>query len=406
MTTPGSGAAVDYWRAACLLGFSHAAGLAWPPPGAPQRRRVAGHWGCNPGIAWAAGHLAEASAGEFLLIVGTGHASSYLFAQEALRSPATPASISDATRRYGQPGGDPTELLGIPGVPYVGGELGPALGVGQGIAAASSGLRVVTLIGDGECETPAALAAFAHHDVLAAAPGSCWLPVVNVNGARMGSPARFSPKRLQALLEGMGYTVLSSGANTGEAVAAARRAWELTGSGVPVVWLSVTEKGWPAPELLGGRPFRGPRAHKLRGLDLSDPDVRAGVADWLGRLNDPPVISGDGGVPPAVRSLAARIRLDLPAAHRPPAPAAGRDASQGDQDQCGSQRRPGVAEEPQQGEPFPHQGPRHSARKENFHELRKLSQRIERRRTLSRLPARSSGRRPRNGFLSRPRYRR
>ncbi|HZM82430.1 MAG TPA: hypothetical protein VFC19_42465, partial [Candidatus Limnocylindrales bacterium] len=67
MTVRDSGAAADYWRAACLLSFSHAAGLAWPPPGAPRRSRAVGHWGCNPGIAWAAGHLAEASTEEFLL---------------------------------------------------------------------------------------------------------------------------------------------------------------------------------------------------------------------------------------------------------------------------------------------------------------------------------------------------
>ncbi|MFF4501644.1 hypothetical protein [Streptomyces sp. NPDC001401] len=327
VTTPGSSAAVDYWRAACLLGFSHAAGLTWPPPGAPQRRRAVGHWGCNPGIAWVAGHLAQVSSEEFLLIVGTGHAGSYLFAQQALGSPAAVASISDANRRYGQPGGAPTELLGVPDVPYVGGELGPALGVGQGIAASLLGVRVVTVIGDGECETPAALAAFAHHDVLARAPGSCWLPVVNVNGARMGSSARFSPKGLQSLLEGMGYTVLISGAHTDEAAEAARRAWELTESGVPVVWLSVTDKGWPAPELLGGRPFRGPHAHKPRGLDLADPDVRADIDDWLGRLNDPPVISEDGVASPAVRRLAGRIRLDLPTAPGRPVPTAVPDAT-------------------------------------------------------------------------------
>jgi xylulose-5-phosphate/fructose-6-phosphate phosphoketolase len=256
--------------------------------------------------------LAEASADEFLLLVGTGHASSYLFAQQALRSATAPASISSANRRYGQVGGEPTELLGISDGPYVGGELGPALGVGQGIAASSPGLRVVTVIGDGECETPAALAAFAHHDVPGPAPGARWLPVVNVNGARMGSAARFSPKRLQSLLEGMGYTVLSSGAHAEEAAEAAWRAWELTGAGVPVVWLTITEKGWPAPELLGDRPFRGHHAHKPGGLDLTDPKLLADVEEWLGELNDPPVIAADGGVSRVVQRLARRIRLDLP----------------------------------------------------------------------------------------------
>lgn len=311
---PAASVAEDYWRAACLLSFSHAAGLEWPPPGAPQRPRPAGHWGCNPGIAWAAGHLAEAASGEFLLIVGTGHASSYVFAQEALRSGAAPAAISAASRDYGQPGGEPTELLGLSGVPYIGGELGPALGVGQGIAATVPGLRVAVVIGDGECETPAALAALAHHDVLAPAPGAAFLPVVNVNGARMGAAARFSPGRLQALLEGLGYTVVSSGADAGEAAGAALRAWQLASSGTPVAWLTITQKGWPAPETLGERPFRGHRAHKPGSLDLADPVLAGRIGKWLSALNDPPVIGPDGAVPPAVRQLADRIRLDLPPA--------------------------------------------------------------------------------------------
>jgi len=312
VTVRDSGAAADYWRAACLLSFSHAAGLAWPPPGAPRRSRAVGHWGCNPGIAWAAGHLAEASTEEFLLIVGTGHASSFVFAQRALRSAMPPEAISEANRCYGQAGGEPTELMGIAGLPYIGGELGPALGVGQGIAASSPGLRVVTVIGDGECETPVALAALAHHDVLPAAPGACWLPVINVNGARMGSSARFSPERLRKVLEGMGFAVIRSGPWAEEAAAAARRAWDLAISGVPVVWLSVSEKGWPAPELLGNQAFRGPHAHKPRGLDLTDAAIRSEIDGWLRRLNDPPVIGPDGGVSPQVRRLAGRIRLELP----------------------------------------------------------------------------------------------
>ncbi|MGI5401435.1 hypothetical protein ACQEVG_18725 [Streptomyces sp. CA-135486] len=318
---PVSSAATDYWRAACLLSFSHAAGLTWPPPGEPQRSRAVGHWGCNPGIAWAAAHLAQACTDEgFLLVVGTGHASSYTFAHQALRSGASLGAISAAIRRYGAPGGDPTELLGEPEVPYVGGELGPALGVSQGIAAASPGLRVAVVVGDGECETPAALAAFAHHDVLRPAHGACWLPVVNVNGARMGSAARFSAAQLRGLLEGMGYTVLDSGADAAEAGEAARRAWELAGSGTPVVWLSVTEKGWPAPAEVGGRPFHGHHAHKPGGLDLADPRLVEEVRKWLDTLNHPRVVDADGGVPAGVRRLASRIRTHLPTSEHPSTP--------------------------------------------------------------------------------------
>jgi xylulose-5-phosphate/fructose-6-phosphate phosphoketolase len=316
---PGS-AAEGYWRAACLLSFSHAAGLSWPPPGTPQRRAAAGHWGCNSGIAWIAGHLADAAPGEFLLVLGTGHASSYLFAHQALQSGASAAPVSAAIRRYGQPHGEPTELLGIRDMPYLGGELGPALGVSQGIAASLPGKRVVVVVGDGECETPAALAAFAHHDVLGPAPGAAWLPVVNANGARMGSAAPFSPERLRHLLGGLGFTVLCSGPDAADAARAARKAWRLAGRGVPVAWLSVTDKGWPAPEQLGGRPFRGHHAHKPRELDLADPGLLEDVTKWLSALNEPPVVDAMGEVRQDVRLLAGRIRLDLPAASTDPGP--------------------------------------------------------------------------------------
>ncbi|MFJ6200053.1 hypothetical protein [Micromonospora sp. NPDC092111] len=309
---PAGSTATDYWRAACLLAFSHAAGLSWPPPGEPQRARAVGHWGCNPGVAWAAGHLAqECDDDGFLLVVGTGHAGSFTFAHRVLRAGGAAADVSAAIRRYGAPGGDPSEFLAEPRVPYVGGELGPALGVGQGIAAARPGLRVAVVVGDGECETPAALAAFAHHDALPPADGSCCLPVVNVNGARMGSPARFSPERLRGLLEGMGYAVLCSGARGEDAARAARRAWDMAAAGEPVVWLSVTEKGWPAPAELGGRPFHGHYAHKPAGLDLASSALRADLRAWLSALNDPPVVDPHGDVPAHVRRLATRIRTEL-----------------------------------------------------------------------------------------------
>ncbi|GLK99217.1 hypothetical protein [Dactylosporangium matsuzakiense] len=324
------GAALDYWRTACLLAFSHTAGLSWPPPGRPQRSRASGHWGCNPGIAWAAAHLAQESGDDgFLLVVGTGHAGSFTFAHQVMCTDRPAAAVSAATARYGAPGGEPSEPMGEPDVPYVGGELGPALGVAQGIAAGRPGLRVAVVIGDGECETPAALAAFAHHDVLPPAPGACWLPVVNVNGARMGAPARFTPERLRRMLTGLGYHVLVSGDRGDLAARTARQAWSLASSGEPVVWLSVTEKGWPAPAELGGRPFRGHHAHKAAGLDLADPVLVDDVRRWLGELNDPPAVGPAGDIAPSVRDLARRIRIELPAAAVPgPAPSSRRPGAQ------------------------------------------------------------------------------
>ena len=103
-----------YWRVACGLASAHLFGWPWPPGASGARRRVVGHWGCNPGIAWIAGHVAARSdtVEPVQVVLGTGHASSYLFAQLAIAEQRTPEEIAAACARYGMPGGDPAELLG------------------------------------------------------------------------------------------------------------------------------------------------------------------------------------------------------------------------------------------------------------------------------------------------------
>lgn len=77
-------------------------------------------------------------------------------------APVGVQSRSATSRRYGQPGDEPTELLGFPGVRFASGDLGPGLAVAQGLAAASPERLVVVVIRDGECETPAPRRRFAH----------------------------------------------------------------------------------------------------------------------------------------------------------------------------------------------------------------------------------------------------
>lgn len=307
-----------YWRVACGLASAHLFGWPWPPGASGARRRVVGHWGCNPGIAWIAGHVAARSdtVEPVQVVLGTGHASSYLFAQLAIAEQRTPEEIAAACARYGMPGGDPAELLGERDVPYSGGELGPGLGVSQGLAAAGpAGGLVLCIVGDGECETPVALAALAHSAVLlredGAARRSAWLPAVNANGARMGGAARFDAAGLEALLAGFGYAVVTSGDDPAEASEAAAAAVAGCRAGRPTAWVSVTEKGWPAPAVVGGRSYRGHAAHKApadvrRGDPLSSSDRSAwlagiGVDDLLDRTGRPP-----GDVVATARRLALR----------------------------------------------------------------------------------------------------
>lgn len=282
--------ALDYWRATCALAATHLFGFTWPPPGHSQRRRVVGHWGCNSGIAWIVGHLASHWTNEqpFLLVVGTGHAASFLFAHRAICEAWNSEKITNAAARYGQFEGDPTEIIGIPEVPYQGGELGLALSVSQSLAAYSQQSLTVCVVGDGECEAPATLAAFAHADVLRGDEDqrrkNPWLPVVNANGARMGSRALWTGDRLVNFLSGLGYRILRSGSSPAWASKTAKLALEAAQAGEKVVWISETDKGWPAPQTLAGRSMRGHFAHKPRGIDPVTSESE--LAEWLVSLHD------------------------------------------------------------------------------------------------------------------------
>ncbi len=303
-----------YWRSVCALASCHLLGTTWPPPGVPQRGRLVGHWGCNPGIGWITAHLASHWSSEqpLLMVVGTGHASSFVFAHNALQTRADPAAITAAAARYGQPHGDPAELVGQPNVPYLGGELGPALAVSQGLAAAGAAPLVACVIGDAECETPAALAAFAHADVLLERGTIAWLPVINANGFGMGGPAHFTAEKLQRILDGFGYEVFCSNDTLASASRAARAAVTAAGQGRRVVWVSVTEKGWPAPEFVDGERYRGAAAHRAPpGWRAAGPDASA-LSQWFDAIGLAGLFSGEGLLDEQVAQLARRVVFDVP----------------------------------------------------------------------------------------------
>ena len=310
-----------YWRAACALAGAHTLGFSWPPPGTPYRDHATGHWGAIPGVAWIAAQLTALWLGDLpmTLILGTGHATSFVLAHQALREGWSAARISRCSKRYGQHGGDPTELVGFPdGVLHNGGELGHALAVSQAIARVCPDRFVVAIVGDGECETPGALAAFAHHEVLLGDRDSNWLPVVNANGARMGGLARFTPSGLERILRGAGYRVLTAEAEQpADALATASEALHAVLSGQRAVLISISRKGWPAPDPLLGRRFTGADAHKMpRDLELQNEGTARQLGDWLAELARG-CFRSDGAVHRDIQETARRLAFSLEARQSP-----------------------------------------------------------------------------------------
>ncbi len=275
-----------YWRLCTALAATHSLGLSWQPSSHPQRSKAVGHWGCNPGIAWAVGNLLPNCPEEdgILLVIGTGHATSFAFGHEAIRDRNEASEISETSLKYGQRNGTPSETIGLRDVPFMGGELGPAIAVGQAIAT-WSGRFVVTVIGDGEFETPVTLAGLAHSQVMHRRADSRWLPIVNANGARMGAKSQFSADDIAAIMTSFGFRVIYSDSNPHSAAEAATEAFRAADRGARVAWISVADKGWPAPPLRG-KDRRGSAAHKLSNLDLDNPQIQIEIADWLDELTE------------------------------------------------------------------------------------------------------------------------
>lgn len=245
------------------------------------RSRVFGHWGVCPSVNAVYGQVNDLARRRELrpqLVVGSGHAGPSLLAcafldgNLELSFPEFTRDREGMTRlleAYGSNAGFPTEIsASYPGVDFVGGELGSALGFAQGLAIGSPHRLVVCLIGDGELETALGQSSFQGFDFLSPTSDGMVLPIINANGHRMGSRSLWSMKsrsRQVDFLKAHGLCPEYVGTDHGEfarvldiALGRARR----DGGGWPAVVLE-TPKGWSGPAELNGQPFVGTRrAHK------------------------------------------------------------------------------------------------------------------------------------------------
>lgn len=182
-----------------------------------------GHWGVGPPVNWALSfaELLRGAAGECRVEVlhGGGHAGpsalafAYLSGALGKTYPELRPGLEGLTRLIRRfpaavpAGGEVTPA--IPGVTYMGGELGNALAFAQGRALDDPDAFLLALIGDGECETGATAAAWLGRRALAGkGRHGRVLPVVLLNGMRMGGAsllAEMDDAALEAYFLGLGY---------------------------------------------------------------------------------------------------------------------------------------------------------------------------------------------------------
>ena len=152
------------------------------------------------------------------LIVGPAHAAAALLANLFIEGTLADcykefrhgdSGLECLVRSFGSEGTFTTEIGPLmPGVIYQGGELGHSLAVAQGTVLDCPGSVVACFLGDGEAETGGIAGAW--HGGRFLHPRTCGavLPVVNLNGFKVGSASLFSQMSeddLRSYLSGCGY---------------------------------------------------------------------------------------------------------------------------------------------------------------------------------------------------------
>ena len=187
------------------------------------KSRLLGHWGTQPGLALVAAQVNRQIRNrnaKILLVVGPGHGAPAILASTFLDG-----SLGEGDNRYERNGDGVAHLVHdfswprglashltpkVPGMMHEGGELGYSLVHAFGAVFDVPDRVAVCIVGDGEAETGPLCAAWQSPKFLHPAASGAVLPVLHLNGYKLGGPAlyaRMSDDELRAHFGGVGWRV-------------------------------------------------------------------------------------------------------------------------------------------------------------------------------------------------------
>lgn len=310
------------WRATvyasvCQLHLRDNVLLSQPLAAEHVKERPSGHWGTVPGTAWALSHVVLAAGQldrrvDLVPLIGAGHAGVVQLAASwvtgelgKVRSPFSPDAkglrqLAQAFPDVDDLGSEVTPALPAGG--FLGGRLGGCLPFAQGAALDAPGRVVVPIIGDGECETPTTAASWLGQTALGSASV---LPIVHVNGFRMGSQSllgAMNDNELHAYFGGLGWAakivhvVTGSPQEHADFQMALWDALEDTLGGRRTALVLRCVKGWGGPASLGGHALLGTSGlHKTPLVSpRTDPEQLARLGYWLASYRPADLFDADG----------------------------------------------------------------------------------------------------------------
>ncbi|HVP30883.1 MAG TPA: phosphoketolase family protein [Myxococcota bacterium] len=334
-----------YWRACNYL----AAGMIYlqdnpllrePLEAAHVKRRLLGHWGSSPGLAFAYVHLNRLIVKydlDAIFLAGPGHGApgvlgpAYL---EGTYSEIYPNKGQDEEgmrcffKEFSFPGGIGSHCTPeTPGSIHEGGELGYSISHAFGAAFDNPGLLVAVVVGDGESETGPLATSWHSNKFLNPVRDGAVLPILHLNGYKIDNPtllARIPHDELDMLLRGYGwaprYVEGSEPSQMHQAMAAAleasvleiRRIQEVARSGRraerahwPMIVLR-SPKGWTGPKEVDGHRVEGTwRAHQVPLASVRENPVHLKqLEEWLRSYRPQELFDATGRLAPALAALA------------------------------------------------------------------------------------------------------
>ncbi len=334
-----------YWRACNYL----AAGMIYlqdnpllREPLRPEhvKRRLLGHWGASPGLAFMYVHmnrLIRRHDLDAIFLAGPGHGAPGVLAPVYLEGtygetyPQKGEGLDGMRqffRDFSFPGGIGSHCTPeTPGSIHEGGELGYSVAHAFGAAFDNPDLLVAVAVGDGEAETGPLATAWHSTKFLNPARDGAVLPILHLNGYKINNPtflSRISHEELEALFRGYGWTphfvegddpmamhALMSRtlerclADIRRAQAAARNGGTPARPRWPMIVLR-SPKGWTGPKEVGGRTVEGYwRAHQVPLADVRDnPAHLAQLEAWLRSYRPEELFDDTGRLVAELRGLA------------------------------------------------------------------------------------------------------
>ncbi|HLF78055.1 MAG TPA: phosphoketolase family protein [Dehalococcoidia bacterium] len=302
--------------------------------------RLLGHWGTSPGLSLIYVHLNRVireHGASIIYLTGPGHGGPAILANVYLEGtysevypdvPRDEAGLHRLFRQFSTPGGIPSHVgATTPGSIHEGGELGYVLAHAFGAAFDNPDLIVVAVIGDGEAETGPLAGSWKGTSFLNPARDGAVLPILHLNGYKIGGPTVFGrtdDEALREFIEGSGYEVHfvegDEPSSVHQQLAAsldacyarirgiqenARRNGAFTRPRWPAIILR-TPKGWTGPKVVNGLPVEGTfRAHQVPLTDVrSDPEQMAMLEEWMRGYRPEELFDSRGELVPELAALA------------------------------------------------------------------------------------------------------